>query len=178
MNRLILAVALAAGCSLASSAPALAAAAAKNYDCSKPGNANKAVCKAAAKSATAAAKTEKKAVAANARAEKKANAKTAASAKLAGVKVPAARPKAAAAAKPAPAKPGILQRMSNLLHGSSTPAPAAKKPAPRRVAAAAPPTVADRNPAGAIASCKDGTNSHAKVRTRASSRPRGVAKWG
>src|SRR5437764_4041932 len=53
MNRLILAAALAAGCALATSAPALAAA--KNYDCSKPGNANKAVCKGAAKSAAAAA---------------------------------------------------------------------------------------------------------------------------
>ena len=54
MNRLILAAALAAGCALATSAPALAAA--KNYDCSKPGNANKAVCKGAAKSAAAASK--------------------------------------------------------------------------------------------------------------------------
>lgn len=52
MNRLILAAALAAGCTLASSSPALAAA--RNYDCSKPGNANKAACKGAAKSAAAA----------------------------------------------------------------------------------------------------------------------------
>jgi hypothetical protein len=54
MNRLILAAALAAACSIASSAPALAAP--KNYDCSKAGNANKAVCKSAAKDATKAAK--------------------------------------------------------------------------------------------------------------------------
>lgn len=53
MNRLILAAALAAGCTLASSAPVLAAA--KNYDCSKPGNANKTACKGAAKEATKAA---------------------------------------------------------------------------------------------------------------------------
>jgi len=53
MNRLILAAALAAGCTLVSSAPA--AAAARNYDCSKPGNANKAACKGAAQSAAAAA---------------------------------------------------------------------------------------------------------------------------
>src|SRR5437763_7888151 len=53
MNRLILAAALGVGCTLASSAPALAAA--KNYDCTKAGNANKAACKGAAKAATAAA---------------------------------------------------------------------------------------------------------------------------
>lgn len=53
MNRLILAAALAAGCTLASSAPASAAA--KNYDCTKAGNANKAACKGAAKSAASAA---------------------------------------------------------------------------------------------------------------------------
>jgi len=56
MKRLILAVALAAGFTLASSSPAFAAAA-KNYDCSKPGNANKAVCKEAAKQASKAATT-------------------------------------------------------------------------------------------------------------------------
>jgi Protein of unknown function (DUF3761) len=53
MNRLILAVAVAAGHSLAATSPALAAT--KNYDCSKPGNANKAVCKGAAKDAAKAA---------------------------------------------------------------------------------------------------------------------------
>jgi large subunit ribosomal protein L22e/Meckel syndrome type 1 protein len=53
MNRLILAVALAAGCTLASGAPAFAAA--KTYDCSKPGNANKAACKGATKEASKAA---------------------------------------------------------------------------------------------------------------------------
>lgn len=53
MNRAILSAALAAGCFLASAAPATAAA--KNYDCTKAGNANKAACKGAAKSATAAA---------------------------------------------------------------------------------------------------------------------------
>jgi large subunit ribosomal protein L22e/Meckel syndrome type 1 protein len=53
MNRLILAVALAAGFSLASSTPGFAAA--RNYDCSKPGNANKAACKGAAQAAAKAA---------------------------------------------------------------------------------------------------------------------------
>jgi large subunit ribosomal protein L22e/Meckel syndrome type 1 protein len=165
MNRLILAAALAAGCTLASSAPALAAP--RNYDCSKPGNANKAVCKGAAKAAPAAAKpaAKAKAAATSAAAPKSAARKTSA----------AAKPAAATAA----VKPGIFQRMSNALRGSSTPAPAARRAAaPRKVAAAAPASVEDRNPAGAIAQCKDGSYSHAKARTGACSRHGGVAKWG
>ena len=165
MNRLILAAVLAAGCTLASSAPALAAP--RNYDCSKPGNANKAVCKGAAKAAPAAAKPAAKAkpAATSAAAPKTAARKTSA----------AAKPAAATAA----AKPGIFQRMSNALRGSSTPAPAARRAAaPRKVAAATPASVEDRNPAGAIAQCKDGSYSHAKARTGACSRHGGVAKWG
>ena len=163
MNRLILAAALAAGCTLASSAPALAAP--RNYDCSKPGNANKTVCKGAAKSAAAKPAAKAKAAATSAAAPKSAARKTSA----------AAKPAAATAA----AKPGIFQRMSNALRGSSTPAPAARRAAaPRKVAAAAPASVEDRNPAGAIAQCKDGSYSHAKARTGACSRHGGVAKWG
>ena len=163
MNRLILAAALAAGCTLASSAPALAAP--RNYDCSKPGNANKTVCKGAAKSAAAKPAAKAKPAATSAAAPKSAARKTSA----------AAKPAAATAA----AKPGIFQRMSNALRGSSTPAPAARHAAsPRKVAAAAPASVEDRNPAGAIAQCKDGSYSHAKARTGACSRHGGVAKWG
>lgn len=168
MKCLILAVALAAGCTLAPSAPALAA---RNYDCSKPGNANKAACKTGAKDAA------------------KMTTKSAPAAKVAAAK-PAAKPKAAAKvalAKPASAKtvaaapvarPSLFQRMKNAMSGSSAPAPAAKPAAaPRRVAAAAPASVEDKNPAGAIAQCKDGTYSHAKGRTGACSRHGGVAKW-
>ena len=53
MKRLILAGAIAAACMLASSSPA--AAAARNYDCSKAGNANKAACKGAVAKPAAAA---------------------------------------------------------------------------------------------------------------------------
>ena len=48
--------------------------------------------------------------------------------------------------------------------------------APRR-GAAATASVEDRNPAGAIAQCKDGMYSHAKGRTGACSRHGGVGKW-
>lgn len=167
MNRLILAAALAAGGSLASAIPADAAT--RNYDCSKPGNATKAQCKgtvakaAPAKIAAAQAKANNRAVKAQAKA-------TARAEKSAGVK-PAATTAAAA-----PAKPGLLTRMSSMFGRSSSPAPAAR-PAPRRVAAAAPASVEDRNPAGAIAECKDGTYSHAKARTGACSRHGGVGRW-
>lgn len=166
MNRLILAAALAAGGSLASAVPADAAT--RNYDCSKPGNANKAQCKAGVKAvpATSPAKVAAGQAKANARAEK-AQAKSVAKAeKAAGVK-PASKTAAAA-----PAQPGLLQRMGNMFH--SSPKPAA---APRRVAAAAPASVEDRNPAGAIATCKDGTYSHAKARSGACSRHGGVGHW-
>src|SRR5258708_37893186 len=53
MKRLIIALALTTASCLAFSAPAVAAE--KNYDCSKPGNASKAVCKGAAKSTATAA---------------------------------------------------------------------------------------------------------------------------
>jgi hypothetical protein len=184
MNRLILAAALAAGCMLASSAPALAVA--KNYDCTKSGNANKAVCKGKPASAAAPAKpapaakataSTTKTVSRSYDCTKAGNANKAQCKSSTTVATSVTKP--AAKAAPAPAQPGLLQRMKNAMNGStSAPAPAAKpKAAPRRTAAAAPASVEDHNPAGAIAQCKDGTYSHAKGRTGACSRHGGVAKW-
>ena len=228
MKRLILAAALAAGCTLASSAPAFAAAA-RNYDCSKPGNANKAACKNAAKSASVAAAkatpAAAKAAPAKAAATKVSSTTTTktvttknydcskpGNANKAVCKSAAATPakpvakqttvatttrhydcskagnankqeckvstaSSQAAAKPvAEPKPTLMQRVKNAMSGSSTPAPkATPAAAPRK--AAAPASVEDKNPAGAIAQCKDGTYSHAKQRTGACSRHGGVAKW-
>ena len=160
MNRWVLVAALAAGCTFASSAPAVAAA--RNYDCSKPGNANKAACKGAAKAVAPAAKPAKAA-----------KAKAVTAPKMEKVAKAAKAPKAAKAAAAPAAKPGIFQRMSNALSGKAAkPAPAA-----RRTAASAPASVEDRNPAGAIAQCKDGAYSHSKTRAGACSRHGGVAKW-
>ena len=107
---------------------------------------------------------------------KAAKAKAATAPKMEKVAKAAKAPKAAkaAAAPAAPAaKPGIFQRMSNALSGKAAkPAPAA-----RRTAASAPASVEDKNPAGAIAQCKDGTYSHSKTRSGACSRHGGVAKW-
>jgi hypothetical protein len=173
MNRLILAAALAAGFTLASSAPALAAA--KTYDCSKAGNANKAVCKGTAKSAKAAVAPK---------------ATKAASAKPAPVPKPAKTATATTTTKSVTrnydcTKAGNAKRAQCKSSTSAAtsvtrpaPAPAAKRAAaPRRGAATAPASVEDKNPAGAIAQCKDGTYSHAKARTGACSRHGGVAKW-
>jgi large subunit ribosomal protein L22e/Meckel syndrome type 1 protein len=225
MRLLILAVALAAGCTLVSSTPALAAA--RNYDCSKPGNANKAACKGAAKAATqaatktaAAAKTAPKATATKVSSTtttrtvtqknydcSKAGNKNKAVCKSAATTPakPVAKQTTVAtttrhydctkagnankqeckvstasnvsASKPvATPKPSLMQRMKNAMTGSS--APAAKPAAPaRKIAASAPATMENRNPAGAIAQCKDGLYSHAKGRTGACSRHGGVAKW-
>ena len=150
MNRLILAAALAAGCTLVSSAPALGAA--RHYDCSKAGNANKSACK--GKTTAAAPKAEAKAKPVKA------------------AKATARAPKVMAA-KPAP-QPGLLQRMSNAMHSSK---PAATPAAAPRKATKASASAENSNPAGAIAQCKDGTYSHAKSRTGACSRHGGVAKW-
>jgi hypothetical protein len=159
MKHLIMAVALAAGCAAMSSSPALAAT--RTYDCSKAGNANKAACKTANPAAVAKAPKAARAAKAAPKVAKAAPAKAA--------------PKAAAA--PA-AKPTFMQRMGSMFSRSS-PATAAKaRPAaaPRR-AAAATASAEDRDPRGAIAQCKDGTYSHAKVRNGACSRHGGVGKW-
>jgi hypothetical protein len=214
MNRFILAVALAAGCTALCNSPALAAT--KNYDCSKPGNANKAACKSAAASASKAAAKPSPATAVT----KSAPAKAAAAPKPSATKVssttstrtvtersydcskPGNKNKAmckSAAATPAKpvveqktiatsarhydcTKPGNANREQCKVSTSSQQAasrpiavPRAAAARPTRVAAAAP--VEDRNPAGAIAACKDGSYSHAKARTGACSRHGGVAKW-
>ena len=52
MRRILITLGIVAGFSFAAASPASAAT--RNYDCSKPGNANKAACKTAAKPAAAA----------------------------------------------------------------------------------------------------------------------------
>ncbi|MGN6058422.1 MAG: DUF3761 domain-containing protein [Sphingomicrobium sp.] len=207
MNRLILAVALAAGCTLASSAPAYAAAA-KNYDCSKPGNANKAACKNAAKAATtAAAKATPAKPAAKPAATKVASTTTTKTvtqknydcSKAGNKNKAVCKSAATTAAKPVAkqttvatttrhydcTKPGNANKQECKVSTASkqtaskpvaTSKPAAMAPA-RKIAASAPTSSENNNPAGAIAQCKDGLYSHAKGRTGACSRHGGVAKW-
>jgi hypothetical protein len=194
MKKLLFALsALAAGCTFASSAPALAAA--RNYDCSKPGNANKAACKGATKQST----KPKEAKAAPSKPAKETKA---------ALSKPAKETKAAEAPKP-PGKPAAKQAAASERHydcskaGNANKAAckgtaattAAAKPAPKPAARPAPKpaampkavpaakpapaaTSAENNiAAGAIAQCKDGTYSHAKNRRGACSRHGGVGKW-
>ena len=216
MKRLLLAVASAAVISLAHSAPANAAA--RSYDCSKPGNANKAACKAGTKATStgpakpaAAVKTIKVATTTTkATAERHYDCTKAGNANKAeckGAAVAAAEPvpkPAAAAAKPVVKQTSVAttRHYDCTKAGNANKADckamvaqtASVKPAVLRPAAPAAPirpaaapagsrapkvsaAVEDHNPAGAIATCKDGTFSHAKGRSGACSRHGGVAKW-
>jgi large subunit ribosomal protein L22e/Meckel syndrome type 1 protein len=207
MNRLILAAALAAGCTLASSTPALGAA--RNYDCSKAGNANKAACKTAAKAAAKAAPAKPGAPKAAATKVSSTTTTKTVTQRNYDCSKPGNRNRAvckSAAASPAKAvakqttvttatrhydctKPGNASKEQCKVSTASNqtvskpvaapkPAVATAKPKPPVRKAAAPASVENSNPAGAIAQCKDGTYSHAKVRTGACSRHGGVAKWG
>lgn len=143
----------------------------KNYDCSKPGNANKAVCKSAA--TTPAKPVAKQTTVATT--TRHYDCTKPGNANKQECKVSTASNQSAS--KPvAEPKPTMMQRVKNAMAGSKpAPTPAAT---PKRTAKAAPAAVEDHNPVGAIAQCKDGTYSHAKVRTGACSRHGGVAKWG
>ena len=168
-----------------------AAAASRNFDCSKPANANKTACKPATHVAAPAAK---------AKVATKAASKSAA---------PKAKPTIVAAAKPA-AKPAARQVTTTQVArnydcakagnankqqcktgaarttvASVTPAPrpaaarpaAARPAAPARRAAAAATSSDNQVAAGAIARCKDGMYSHAARRDGACSRHGGVGTW-
>ncbi|MFL6759648.1 DUF3761 domain-containing protein [Sphingomonas sp.] len=150
----------------------------KNYDCSKPGNANKAVCKSAgagparpvARQTTVATTTRHYDCTKPGNANKQECKVSTSSSQTAS--------KPVSAPAPATAQPGMFQRMKNAMTGAKpAPAPAAKPAPARRRTAAAPAAVEDHNPSGAIAQCKDGTYSHAKGRTGACSRHGGVGKW-
>jgi large subunit ribosomal protein L22e/Meckel syndrome type 1 protein len=146
----------------------------KNYDCSKAGNKNKAVCKSAA--ATPAKPIAKQTTVATT--TRHYDCTKPGNANKQECKVSTASTQTAA--KPvAETKPTMLQRMKNALNGTSAPAPkpAAAPATARKASAPSAASVEDKNPAGAIAQCKDGTYSHAKQRTGACSRHGGVAKW-
>jgi hypothetical protein len=201
MNRFIAAAALICGLSLVPFAPSSAAA--RHYDCSKPGNANKAVCKSAA--ANAAVKA-----AAPAKAPKPSKTKVSSTTTTKTVtqrnydcSKAGNKNKAVCKAAATPSKPVVKQttvetatrhydctkpgnankeqcKVSAATHQTTSKSVAERKPA---AAPAARPTARrtsaanDNNPAGATAQCKDGTYSHAKERRGACSHHGGVAKW-
>ncbi|MCW6537635.1 DUF3761 domain-containing protein [Sphingomonas lycopersici] len=144
-------------CKSAGAAAAKPAPKARNYDCTKPGNANKAACKAAAASAAPAPAAAKPAR--NYDCSKAGNANKAV---CKGVATTAPAPRAtqaAPASRPAPAAP----------------TKAAPAPAPR-----APVTGQNTNPGGpngATAKCRDGSYSFSAHRSGTCSRHGGVAQF-
>jgi len=168
-----------------SAAPAHAATAARNYDCTKPGNANKTACKNAA---AAAAKSSPAPKARNYDCSKPGNANKAVCKSAAAATTPKALP--SAGTKPARnydcSKAGNANKAA--CKGAvptaatvSRPAPASpvSRPAP---AATTRGTVSGQNtnpggPNGATAKCRDGTYSHSAHRAGTCARHGGVAQW-
>jgi hypothetical protein len=193
MKRLLIAVALAAGLSFATAAPASAAT--RNYDCSKPGNANKTVCKGAAKEPAAKASpavtrttttaTKTTTTTRHYDCTKAGNANKAAC-KTAAAQTPAG--KTAGAVKTTTVSKATTtdctkwynkMRAQCRTATSSAPAHTTVAPAPKPTASTSRSagSSANDNPAGATAQCKDGTYSHAKTHQGACSHHGGVAKW-
>ena len=145
-----------------------AAAANRTYDCSKPGNATKAVCKSTARAAAPAAKaqvkvasksgaTKAKPIVVATKTERNYDCGKAGNKNKAQCKTSAARSIVASAM---PAK-----------------RPAVRTAAPMHRPAAAAPSSENQVAAGAIARCKDGLYSHAARRDGACSRHGGVGAW-
>ena len=159
----------------------------RHYDCTKAGNANKAVCKNAAAAPPAAAPAAiPTAPAATTTAStrhydcsKPGNANKAACKGAAPV-----APATTSTATAAPAKPSIFSRMMRPKAQPAAPAnsqPAAV-PAPTTTATAAPVgsykgKSITTNAAGATGKCRDGTFTHATHHSGACSSHGGVAKW-
>lgn len=190
MKRILLAVSGLLLAPLALSAAPAHAQAARNYDCTKAGNANKTACKsAAATAAKPAPKTR------NYDCSKAGNANKAACRA-------AATPAATAPAAPAAAKPtrnydcskaGNANKAACKGAAATAPAPRATQPTPAsRAAPAAPPKAAPApaaraaavgqntnpgGPNGATAKCRDGTYSFSAHRSGTCSRHGGVAQF-
>jgi large subunit ribosomal protein L22e/Meckel syndrome type 1 protein len=210
MKHVILTAVAAVLMSLGSAAPA----ASRNYDCSKPGNANKAACKDAAKAAsTAVAKpapaaavkakpsatkvssttttktvTERNYDCSKAGNKNKAVCKSAATTSTKPVvkeTTVASSTRHYDCSKPGNAnkeqcKVSTTSQQTNakpVAVPKSAPAPAPKPSVAAGKPAATTTAANDNNPAGATAQCKDGTYSHAKTHRGACSRHGGVAKW-
>jgi len=169
-----------------------AASATRHYDCSKPGNANKAACKtaapAAAKPAATASRTTTRATTTKTTTRQydctKAGNTNKAACKAAGAQTPSGKsPGAVKTTTVTTASTTDCTKWYNKVRTTcrtattssaprTTVAPTAKpRPATPRSAGG------DHNANGAIAQCKDGTFSHAAHRQGSCARHGGVAKW-
>jgi len=167
--------------------PAHAAAAARNYDCTKPGNANKTVCK----NAAATAKPAPAPKARNYDCSKPGNANKAAckSAATPAPKVPKAPTTTVAkttrnydCSKAGNANKAVCEGAATTTTTVSRPTPSAptSRPAPAARTTRAPVSGRNSNPSGpngATAKCRDGTYSHSAHRSGTCTRHGGVAQW-
>ena len=186
---LLLVLAFLAPAGLAAS-PATAAAA-RHYDCSKAGNANKAACKSAATApkaiptTTTTSTVTTKTTARHYDCTKPGNANKAVCRTASTETATGKAPEAVKTTTKTVASTTDCTKWYNRLRAtcrttsSATPAKTtvkpARKPAPAATSAAAAND--NGNPAGATAQCKDGTYSHAKTHQGACSHHGGVAKW-
>ena len=152
-------------------------AAARNYDCTKAGNANKSECKAAAKLAAAPVKVATKTVT---KAERNYDCR------LTGNKNKAACKTAAVPAMPSAKQSSTTMVTRGPKSTAVTTVTTKVTPNVAKTATTGKPVIMakpkaasaeDSNPVGAIGRCKDGLYSHSKVRSGACSRHGGVAKW-
>jgi Protein of unknown function (DUF3761) len=200
MKHLIVTAFVAALLSIGAAAPA----ASRNYDCSKPGNANKSVCKDAAKAASKAATkttpaTASKAKPAATKVSSTTTAKTVTERTYDCTKAGNKNKAVCKGAATTPTKPVVKETTvaTSTRHFDCSKAGNANKEQckvstanqqttaksvamPKTVRAPAPKASAaanDKNPVGATALCKDGTYSHTKTHQGACSHHGGVAKW-
>ena len=185
MKRLLIgAAALVLGSLTVSAAPANAQTAARHYDCSKAGNANKAVCKGAAPAAKPTPAPKPTPAARNYDCTKPGNANKA----VCKGASPAPAPVAVATPKPRNYDCSKAGNANKAVCKGTTPAaaPAAQAapgPAPRAAPApASHAAVTGQNtnpggPNGATAKCRDNTYSFSAHRSGTCSRHGGVAQW-
>ena len=187
MKRILGIVTLAFGLTVLSAAPASA----RNYDCSKAGNANKTACKTTAAPAPKAAKASSTAkVTKTTTTERNYDCSKAGNKNKATCKTAAAPASAPAASKTQTATSvsydctkfynkmrAVCRSPSATTKTSASTVAPAPAPMARRTTTQATARSENMDAAGATAQCKDGTYSHAKVHTGACSRHGGVAKW-
>lgn len=191
MPRVIIAIALAAGLTFLSSAPAVAAV--RNYDCSKAGDANKAACKASAAATKPATPTRTTTTATTTKTTtrqydctKAGNANKSAC-KTAGAQTPTGKSPGAVKTTTSVAstttdctkwynKARAACRTTTAASAPRTTVAPATKPSPK-MAPKATASTENNNPNGAVAQCKDGSFSHAAHRGGACGHHGGVAKW-
>ena len=164
-------------------AAAAPAATTRNYDCAKPGNANKTVCMRAAPAKPAAKVAAKPARALPAKPAAKVAARTVTrsvttTSVIRNYDCTKAGNKTKAQCRGSVIKTATVARPVTAPRPIAAARPVARpmvRPAAR--AAAAPANTENRSAAGAIAQCKDGLFSHARRRDGACSRHGGVARW-